>query len=208
MARLPSRHGSSAFKIMCEIEPATRPDLMRVRHQIGVMSRVASGFLIHDNHIGLATVSSIAVAHEVGLMGGCAMSRCSSVKSCVPLPVNETVQYRDRVPRRVAVPVKFDRVGDRRRQLLTHRGDERPHQLRLRSPATQPTIELAVVDQRRGSQATGHQHHITRRRTRVLDVHNRTWALTASRNPVGRARVRDAATLPPVPIRELDARPA
>src|SRR5947207_12670822 len=43
---------------------------MHVRHQIGVLSRVASSFLIPDNHIGRATVSSIAVAHEVALMGG------------------------------------------------------------------------------------------------------------------------------------------
>ena len=54
---------------MCEIEPADRPDLMHVRHQIGVLSKVASAFLIPDNHIGRATVSSIAVAHEVA-MGG------------------------------------------------------------------------------------------------------------------------------------------
>jgi methylenetetrahydrofolate reductase (NADPH) len=58
------------FALVCEIEPATRPDLRYVRHQIGVMSRIASGFLIPDNHIGRATVSSIAVAHEVTLMGG------------------------------------------------------------------------------------------------------------------------------------------
>ena len=61
---------TSAFSIVCEVEPATRADLMHVRHQIGVMSRVASAFLIPDNHIGRATVSSIAVAHEVALMGG------------------------------------------------------------------------------------------------------------------------------------------
>jgi methylenetetrahydrofolate reductase (NADPH) len=59
-----------SFEIICEVEPATRPDLMHVRHQIGVMSRVAGAFLIPDNHIGRATVSSIAVAHEVKLMGG------------------------------------------------------------------------------------------------------------------------------------------
>jgi len=58
------------FGLVCEVEPATTPDLMRVRHQIGVMSRIATGFLIPDNHIGRATVSSIAVAHEVALMGG------------------------------------------------------------------------------------------------------------------------------------------
>src|SRR3978361_1560772 len=47
---------------------------MRVRHQIGVLSKVASSFLIPDNHIGRATVSSIAVAHEVSLMGGRAIA--------------------------------------------------------------------------------------------------------------------------------------
>jgi methylenetetrahydrofolate reductase (NADPH) len=58
------------FEIICEIEPATRPDLTHVRHQIGVLSPVASAFLIPDNHIGRSTVSSIAVAQEVQLMGG------------------------------------------------------------------------------------------------------------------------------------------
>lgn len=62
------------FTIVCEVEPATRPDLMRVRHQIAAMSRVASSFLIPDNHIGRATVSSIAVAHEVAQMGGDAVA--------------------------------------------------------------------------------------------------------------------------------------
>jgi 5,10-methylenetetrahydrofolate reductase len=62
------------FEIICEVEPATRPDLTRVRHQIGVLSPVADGFLIPDNHIGRATVSSIAVAHEVALMGGRAIA--------------------------------------------------------------------------------------------------------------------------------------
>jgi methylenetetrahydrofolate reductase (NADPH) len=62
------------FDIVCEVEPPTRPDLMHVRHQIGVMSRVASAFLIPDNHIGRATVSSVAVAHEVEQMGGRAIA--------------------------------------------------------------------------------------------------------------------------------------
>jgi 5,10-methylenetetrahydrofolate reductase len=61
---------AAPFEIVCEVEPATEPDLMAVRHQIGVLSRLASAFLIPDNHIGRATVSSIAVAHEVALMGG------------------------------------------------------------------------------------------------------------------------------------------
>jgi methylenetetrahydrofolate reductase (NADPH) len=58
------------FEVLCEIEPATTPDLTRVRHQIGVLSPVATSFLIPDNHIGRATVSSVAVAHEVQAMGG------------------------------------------------------------------------------------------------------------------------------------------
>jgi methylenetetrahydrofolate reductase (NADPH) len=58
------------FEVLCEIEPATTPDLTRVRHQIGVLSPVATRFLIPDNHIGRATVSSVAVAHEVQAMGG------------------------------------------------------------------------------------------------------------------------------------------
>lgn len=60
----------SPFEIICEIEPPTRPDLRHVRHQIGVLAPVAHSFLIPDNHMGRATVSSIAVAHEVAAMGG------------------------------------------------------------------------------------------------------------------------------------------
>jgi methylenetetrahydrofolate reductase (NADPH) len=62
------------FEVVCEIEPATDPDLRRVRHQIGVLSAITSSFLIPDNHIGRATVSSIAVAHEVLNMGGRAIA--------------------------------------------------------------------------------------------------------------------------------------
>lgn len=64
----------ATFEVVCEIEPATTPDLRRVRHQIGVLSAVSSLFLIPDNHIGRATVSSIAVAHEVIQMGGRAIA--------------------------------------------------------------------------------------------------------------------------------------
>jgi 5,10-methylenetetrahydrofolate reductase len=62
------------FEIICEVEPATSPDLRRVRHQIGALSAVSETFLIPDNHIGRATVSSIAVAHEVIQMGGRAIA--------------------------------------------------------------------------------------------------------------------------------------
>ena len=59
-----------AFEWICEIEPPTKPEMMHVRHQIAVLSKVASAYLIPDNHVGRATVSSIAVAHEVDRMGG------------------------------------------------------------------------------------------------------------------------------------------
>jgi methylenetetrahydrofolate reductase (NADPH) len=62
------------FEVICEVEPATRSDLMHVRHQIGVLSKVATAFLIPDNHLGRATVSSVAVAHEVAQMGGRAIA--------------------------------------------------------------------------------------------------------------------------------------
>ncbi len=63
-----------AFEVIWEIEPATSPDLRSVRLQIGVLSSISSVFLIPDNHIGRATVSSIAVAHEVIDMGGRAIA--------------------------------------------------------------------------------------------------------------------------------------
>jgi methylenetetrahydrofolate reductase (NADPH) len=58
------------FSILCEIEPPRRPDIEHVRNQIHVMGDVADAFLIPDNHLGRATVSSVAVAHEVAYMGG------------------------------------------------------------------------------------------------------------------------------------------
>jgi methylenetetrahydrofolate reductase (NADPH) len=58
------------FELVCEIEPPTKPDLKHVRHQIGVLTSIAGTFLIPDCHIGRATVSSVAVAHEVEQMGG------------------------------------------------------------------------------------------------------------------------------------------
>ncbi|HEV2766824.1 MAG TPA: hypothetical protein VGV63_03825 [Acidimicrobiales bacterium] len=66
--------GSPAFEWICEIQPPTTPDLMHVRHQIGTLSKAASAYLVPDNHVGRATVSSVAVAHEVAQMGGRAIA--------------------------------------------------------------------------------------------------------------------------------------
>jgi 5,10-methylenetetrahydrofolate reductase len=66
------------FELICEIEPPTRPTLVHARHQIGVLSKVSDAYLIPDNHLGRATVSSVAVAHEVAQMGGRAIACLNS----------------------------------------------------------------------------------------------------------------------------------
>jgi 5,10-methylenetetrahydrofolate reductase len=60
----------AGFRILCEIEPPTRPDIERVREQIEVLAPACDAFVVPDNHLGRATVSSIAVAHEVAHLGG------------------------------------------------------------------------------------------------------------------------------------------
>lgn len=65
----PSFLDTGEFSILCEIEPPRRPDIEHVRVQIDELRDVASAFLIPDNHLGRATVSSVAVAHEVAYMG-------------------------------------------------------------------------------------------------------------------------------------------
>lgn len=66
------------FELVVEIEPPTRPSLVHARHQIGVLGKVADAYLVPDNHLGRATVSSIAVAHEVAAMGGRAIACLNS----------------------------------------------------------------------------------------------------------------------------------
>jgi methylenetetrahydrofolate reductase (NADPH) len=58
------------FSTLIEIEPSRRPDIEHVREQIEVLKTSADAFLIPDNHLGRATVSSVSVAHEVAYMGG------------------------------------------------------------------------------------------------------------------------------------------
>ncbi|MDQ4125599.1 MAG: methylenetetrahydrofolate reductase [Actinomycetota bacterium] len=66
----PSFLDSGRFSILCEIQPPRRPDIEIVRDQIHVLNPVVDAFLIPDNHLGRATVSSVSVAHEVAYMGG------------------------------------------------------------------------------------------------------------------------------------------
>jgi methylenetetrahydrofolate reductase (NADPH) len=66
----PSFLEGDRFRVLCEIEPPRKPDIENVRQQIDVLNPVVDAFLIPDNHLGRATVSSVAVAHEVAYMGG------------------------------------------------------------------------------------------------------------------------------------------
>ena len=66
----PSFLDGDGFSVLCEIEPPRKPDIQHVRTQIDVLNPVVDAFLIPDNHLGRATVSSVAVAHEVAYMGG------------------------------------------------------------------------------------------------------------------------------------------
>lgn len=66
----PSFLEGGQFRVLCEIEPPRKPDMGHVREQIDVLNPVVDAFLIPDNHLGRATVSSVAVAHEVAYMGG------------------------------------------------------------------------------------------------------------------------------------------
>lgn len=66
----PSFLEGTDFRVLCEIEPPRKPDIEHVRQQIDTLNPVVDAFLIPDNHLGRATVSSVAVAHEVAYMGG------------------------------------------------------------------------------------------------------------------------------------------
>lgn len=66
------------FELIVEIEPPTKPSLVHARHQIGVLGKVADAYLVPDNHLGRATVSSLAVAREVAAMGGRAIACLNS----------------------------------------------------------------------------------------------------------------------------------
>lgn len=69
---------SDSLKVLCELEPATKPDLRHVRRQVALLDGVADAYLVPDNHLGRATVSSIAVAGEVATLGGSAVACLNS----------------------------------------------------------------------------------------------------------------------------------
>lgn len=61
---------SAGFEIVCEIEPPVSGDLGMVREQIAVLRSTCDAFLVPDSRLGRATVSSVAVAHEVEYLQG------------------------------------------------------------------------------------------------------------------------------------------
>lgn len=69
---------SDELTLLCELEPATRPDLRHVRRQVALLDGVSDAYLVPDNHLGRATVSSIAVAGEVAALGGSAVACVNS----------------------------------------------------------------------------------------------------------------------------------
>ena len=70
----PSFLEGDRFRVLCEIEPPRRPDIDHVRQQIDTLKPVSDAFLVPDNHLGRATVSSVSVAHEVAYMGARAIA--------------------------------------------------------------------------------------------------------------------------------------
>jgi 5,10-methylenetetrahydrofolate reductase len=69
---------SDSLKLLCELEPATQPDLRHVRRQVALLDGVSDAYLVPDNHLGRATVSSIAVAGEVAGLGGSSVACVNS----------------------------------------------------------------------------------------------------------------------------------
>jgi len=65
---------ADSFEVVCEIEPPVSPDIAIVREQIAVLHPWCDAFLVPDSHLGRATISSIAVAHEVTYLHGRAMA--------------------------------------------------------------------------------------------------------------------------------------
>lgn len=62
------------FEVVCEIEPPVSVDMGIVREQIALLRRSCDAFLVPDSHLGRATVSSVAVAHEVAWLQGRALA--------------------------------------------------------------------------------------------------------------------------------------
>ena len=70
----PSFLDDEAFQGLSEIEPPRGPDFEHVREQISALDPITDAFLVPDSHLGRATVSSVAVAHEVLWMGARAIA--------------------------------------------------------------------------------------------------------------------------------------
>jgi 5,10-methylenetetrahydrofolate reductase len=54
---------------MIEVDPPTRPEMWRVDMALAATASACDGFVIPDNHLGRATISSVAVASRVAVLG-------------------------------------------------------------------------------------------------------------------------------------------
>jgi methylenetetrahydrofolate reductase (NADPH) len=57
------------FEILIEVDPPTRPEMWRVDMALAATTNGCDGFVIPDNHLGRATISSVAVASRVAVLG-------------------------------------------------------------------------------------------------------------------------------------------
>lgn len=69
---------SHEFRVVCEVEPPAPTDLRGLRHQVRTLAPLAESYLVPDNHLGRASVSSVAVAGTVQAMGGSAIACLNS----------------------------------------------------------------------------------------------------------------------------------
>lgn len=61
---------TSAFRVICEIEPSRRPDLSRIATQVRAAAGLTTEFLVPDCHLGRPAMSSLVVADAVRREGG------------------------------------------------------------------------------------------------------------------------------------------
>jgi methylenetetrahydrofolate reductase (NADPH) len=55
----------TAFRVICEVRPPTRPQFQGVRRQIAALGRSSDAILVPENPIGAPTISSLVVSLEV-----------------------------------------------------------------------------------------------------------------------------------------------
>jgi methylenetetrahydrofolate reductase (NADPH) len=142
------------FEVVWEIEPPLHADVAHLHAQLDSAVGVATRVLVPDNHTGRATVSSIAIAREVGA-SGLAATACLNARDRNLLGL-----------RRDLLTCTFDGVED----LLLVYGDEPD----IGTRASDLTVRTMLEECR--LQAPGLRVGVTTRLRRVPE-----WKLTADR---------------------------